>query len=529
MVESINTSRISGLASGMDTETMVRDLMKAERAPLDKMQQEKTWMTWQRDAYRDMNKLFFDLDNQMLDMKLQKTYSPKTSSSTNSGAVTATASASAQNGTYDINVTQLASRAANYSQTGISADPANKINLNGKLIDQKFASGNITAGTQSFNFSTFDKTGSETVHTVEFTDQNTMNEVFQKIKDASGGKVRAFYDGEQDKVILERTESGDFNQSGLYYGAEIGFTSTSASFLTDTLQIAAEKQVEQPDGTFVTTRAETGGTNAKFTYNNGYQVETTNNSYTLDGITYNFTNVTNGNATISVNNDVEASMKSITEFVDQYNTLIETVNGSLREERYRTYKPLTDAQKEEMSDKEVELWEQRAKSGVLRSDSILSGGLNNMRQDWYSSVENGGQFSHLSEIGIETSSNYRDGGKLIINEDKLRQALQNNPEDVRKLFSNDVEGNGRGIINRLEDSIEKTMKNIEGRAGKSTQTLEQYTMGKRMKFLDTRINAFQDKLVQIEDRYWRQFTAMEKAIQRANQQSAYLMNQFGGM
>ncbi|MBM7570235.1 flagellar hook-associated protein 2 [Aquibacillus albus] len=530
MAYSVNTSnRISGLASGIDTESMVKELMTAERMPLNKMQQDKTWMTWQRDAYREMNKLFFDLDSKILDMKLQKTYNSKSTTSTQSNAVTATATASSSNGTYDINVTQLASKAVNFSQTAISADSENKVDLNGALKDQNFANGDITDGDHSFEFSTFDKNGNETVHTVNFTGDNTLNEVFDMISTESDGKVRAFYDDEMDKVIIERTETGNFNQSDTYLGAEIGFNGqTNSAFLTETLQIKNGEQVEQDDGTFEWEKVETGGTNAKFTYNDGYDVETFNNSYTLDGVTFQFKDTTDGNATISVNNDVDASVEKIVDFVDQYNKLIEEVNGKLREERFRDYKPLTDEQKDEMSENEIELWEEKAKSGLLRSDNILSSGMFDMRQNWYGQVDNSSEFSHLAEIGIETSSNYLDSGKLIVNEDELRQALREDPESVYKLFSNDEEGASRGIVNRLEDSLEATIGRIEERAGKSTHTLEQYTLGKRLRNLDSRIDSFEDRLVQIEDRYWRQFTQMEKAIQQMNQQSNYLMQQFSG-
>ncbi|MGY0692117.1 flagellar hook-associated protein 2 [Virgibacillus sp. FSP13] len=528
MVDGINTNRITGLASGMDTEKMVKDLMEAERMPLNKMEQEKTWMTWQRDAYRDVNKMFFDLDSKILDMKLQKTYNSKSTSSTQSGAVTATATAGSSNGVYNIEVEQLATAAVNYSQSTISGDT--KIDPNKPLTEQDFKNGNIEESGK-FTFYTYDKDGNQQTHDIDFKVDDSLNDVLDKISTESGGAVNAFYDSEADKVILERTETGDFNQkegSENYFGAEIVIDDQSGSnFLTDILNIHHTKI---DNGSPTDKKFETGGQNAKFTYNNGYEVNTNKNSYTLDGVTFNFTDTTNGSpAKITVNNDVDAAVEKIVKFVDKYNELIEKVNDGLQEKRYRDYKPLTDDQREAMSDKEIELWEEKAKSGLLSRDTMLQSGVFNLRQNWYAQVDNTSSFSHLSEIGIETSSNYLDGGKLIVSEDKLRKALQDDPESVHKLFSNDVEGDGRGLINRLEDSIEQTMGKIEERAGKGAQTLEQYTMGKRLKDLNSRIDSFEDRLVKIEDRYWRQFTQMEKAIQRMNQQSMYLSQQFGGM
>ncbi|MDY0405095.1 flagellar filament capping protein FliD [Virgibacillus sp. 179-BFC.A HS] len=181
-----------------------------------------------------------------------------------------------------------------------------------------------------------------------------------------------------------------------------------------------------------------------------------------------------------------------------------------------------------MSDKEIELWEEKAKSGIIKGEAIITNGLFTMRQGWYAPIKNDGPFTSLTEIGLKTTSNYLDGGKLKIDEDKLKEKLREDPAAVQKLFSNDVDGEGRGLVNRLEDAVEATMKNIESRAGKSPSTLENYTIGKNMKDLNKRISTFQDRLKDIETRYWNQFTAMEKAIANMNSQATYLMSQFGG-
>ena len=519
LVESVNTTRISGLASGMDTEKIVSDLMKAERMPLTKLEQDKTWTTWQRDAYRDINKTLLDLDNSILNMKLQSTYSPKTTSSTNSAAITASAASSAPAGNYQLEVNSLATAAINVSRAGISG--ATNIDPDKKLSDQDFAGG--TAIPPSFKFYTFNEEGVKKEHTVTIGAEDSLNDVLGKISTASNKEVRAFYDSTADKVVLERAKTGNFNTTAEFEGAEIGFdsTTTGASFLTDILQLTAGVK----SGT--ETSGETGGSNAEFKYNGALALSSFSNSYTLNNVTFNFTSTTTSPVNVTVSNDIDSAVDKIVGFVNKYNEMIEKVNDQLAEPRYRDFRPLTEQQKEGMSEKEIELWEEKAKSGLLRSDNMLTAGLFNMRQDWYGEVDNSGSYTHLSQIGIKTSSNYRDGGKLLITEDKLREALRKDPEAVHKLFSNDVEGDGRGIINRLEDSIENTMTRIEERAGKGTQTLEQYTMGKRLKNMDNRIDNFEDRLVQVEDRYWRQFTAMEKAIQRLNQQSMYLMQQFG--
>ncbi|WP_324609845.1 flagellar hook-associated protein 2 [Oceanobacillus damuensis] len=490
--------RIGGLASGIDTDSIIKDLMKAERMPLDKMEQDRIKLEWQRDAFRDINKTLLELDNMMLDMKMSNTYNSKQVTSTMEGAVSATATSSSTNGTYNIKVTELASSAINVStaEIGFGADE--------RLL-------NHVTTENTISFVTYDAEGkANTPHVYEIGENDTLNDIIKRINDDPENNVRMTFDNNTKKVIMETTRTGKYNTDGVQ---EIEF---EGEFFT-ALKLEQGK--------------EDGGKNALFTYNDNYTVESKENSYTLNGITFQFNNKTTENATLTVNNDVDASFDKIMAFVDKYNEVVETLNGSQQEERYRDYHPLTKEQMEEMSDKEIELWDEKAKSGLLKSESAITSGLFDMRQSWYSTVNtaaSGGQYSSLTQIGISTSSDYLDGGKLIVDEEKLRTSLQQDPASVQKLLSNSSTGAERGLVNRLEDAVESTMKKINQRAGKGTDTLENYTLGKRMKDLNARIGAFEDRLVQVENRYWKQFNAMEQAISMMNQQSAMLMSNFGG-
>jgi len=491
--------RIGGLASGINTDEIIEKLMTAERMPLERMEQDKTTLEWKRDGFRDINKALLELDNMMLDMKLSKTYNSKTVTSSMEGAVTATATTSAANGAYKIEVTELAT-----SEMNVSKKEFEDINTPiSELVDDEFPEdGKYTA-----SFTTYGENGGN--HEIVIDKNDTIKDVLKQINDKDNN-VRAFYDEQSGKIIMETTRTGKYNTEG-DGGPEINFDNDS--FFTSFLEMSNE--VEAQD--------------AVFSYN-GLELTSKNNSYTLNDITFNFNSTTDGkSATLTVNNDTDAAFDSIMAFVDKYNEVVEVMNGSQREEKHRDFHPLTEAQKEEMTEKEIELWEEKAKSGLLRGDTTITSGLFSMRNSWYSKVKTGGEITSLTQIGIETSSAYMDGGKLIVDEDKLRTALKDDPEGVQKLFSNSDDKDSRGLVNRLEDSIEATMKSIERKAGKSTSTLENYTLGKQMKDLNTRISDFEDRLVRIETRYWNQFSAMEKAVQRANQQSDYLMSQFGNM
>ncbi|WP_164668087.1 flagellar hook-associated protein 2 [Virgibacillus doumboii] len=515
--------RIGGLATGMDIDKMVNKLMKAERMPLQRMEQERTTLTWKRDAFRDVNKKLLELDNMILNMKFESTYNSKSVSSSQESAVTATGSAGATNGTYKIEVGKLATSAINVSDSslGLKVDKTFRALVDDGEVNQSVLD-------NKFTFYTYDENGNANPHTYDISEDETINDVLKRITE-DDNNVRAFYDANTEKVIMETTRTGNYNQSNEFLGAEIGFTNDGTNFKTDNgflMGVLNMKMAEKNDsGNWVA--VEKGGEDAKFKYN-GLDMTSHDNSYELGGVTFQFNDVTDGAANLTVTNNVDASFDQIMKFVEKYNEVVEKLNGTQQEEIYRDYKPLTDKQKEAMSENEIELWEEKAKSGILRGESAISEGLFSMRRSWYANVDTGGDITSLTQVGITTSKNYLDGGKLKVDEQELKEALRTDPDGVHKLFSNNAEGDSRGIINRLEDALESTKEQIERRAGEGTDTLENYTLGKRMKDLNERIEAFEDRLVRVENRYWSQFTQMEKAIQRMNQQSAQLMSQFGG-
>ncbi|MBA2175571.1 flagellar hook-associated protein 2 [Halobacillus locisalis] len=509
--------RIGGLASGMDIDKLVGDLMKAERQPMNKMEQDKSWLEWKRDSYRDVNKQLNELDTMAFDMKLERSFNSKNTSSSDP-AVSATATAAAGNGSYTLDVKEVATAAYNYSE--------NKLTKTGETFDPDAAlssqQGNLKNGinlSESFSLTTYNEDGTKNERTFDVAGDKSLNDILKEISDSDLG-VRAFYDKSADKVMIERTETGNFNQnSGEFLGAEIGFDGSN-SFMSTTLDI---KNGDNSTGTWELN--EKGGSDAKFTYNNGLEITSSSNDYTLNGVNFKFNAVTNGNITVDVSNDVDKAVDKIVEFVDKYNKVIEDLNGKTDEKRYRDFPPLTEKQKEDMEEREIELWEEKAKSGMLRNDTSIESALNNMRRDWYTPVENDGAYSMMSEIGISTSSNYRDGGKLLIDEDELRTALSKDPESVHKLFSGTDEN--PGVARRIETSIEGTINSIEKKAGKSTTVDNSFMLGRQIEDLNKEMDNFQDRLNMMEDRYWSEFGAMEKAISQMNQQSSFIMQNFG--
>ncbi|MFC5557613.1 flagellar filament capping protein FliD [Ureibacillus thermophilus] len=245
--------------------------------------------------------------------------------------------------------------------------------------------------------------------------------------------------------------------------------------------------------------------------------------------------------TLTSSTNVDDIIDRIKEFVKTYNELITELNNKINEPKYRDYQPLTTLQRKEMENKEIELWEQKAKSGLLRGDDILREGLSSIRSLIYQSnpALPNTKYNTLYSIGINTTKNYLSGGTLEIDESKLRAALEEDPDAVVQLLTMNgdekakVTVNGetktvdtRGFLRKIRAEIDKIELKIEQRAGRAAMNETQYTLGKYLRDINQRIKDWQDRLTGIEQRYWTRFTQMEKMISQANSQSSMLMGQF---
>ncbi|MBS4195467.1 flagellar filament capping protein FliD [Lederbergia citri] len=363
------------------------------------------------------------------------------------------------------------------------------------------------------NFSSFDintETSKGKVNEkIFFIETDTLNSVIRKVNDSTAG-VTMYYDSFKDQVTLTRKETGKFGT-----GDQI---TVSGQFIEEVLK-------------FDEKRTYTDGQNAVFTIN-GLETQRSTNTFEMSGVTFTLKQTFLENAvqpvSISIGNDTNQVFENIKAFVTQYNELIADINGKLNENRYRSYKPLTDDEKEELSEKQQEKWEEMARSGLLKGDPILSSVLSAMRLDMSSVIETNGLFKQLASIGIKTTANYMEGGKLEIDEAKLKEALEKDPQSVENLFRGDGTTSDRGVVHKLYDTVDAAMKKLQEKAGRATSTNQQFTIGRELLSVGKSIDNFETRLKLTEDRYWRQFTAMEKAIQRANEQSNYLWQQFAG-
>ncbi|WP_026892803.1 flagellar filament capping protein FliD [Lacrimispora aerotolerans] len=271
------------------------------------------------------------------------------------------------------------------------------------------------------------------------------------------------------------------------------------------------------------------------------------NSFNLDGlnITINgkFGYDDNGNlitdsepVTLSSKTNSDQIVSTLTDMIKDFNEIVDLVNKQVSTKPNRDYAPLTDEQKENMSEDQIKKWEEKAKAGILFNDSELKSLSDSLR---FIFDAGSNDKAMLSSFGISTSTDYADKGKLKLDETKFRAALEKNPEDLQKLFTKKKDsstGEGDGFMAKLTsitDRYASTTTATKGilieKAGSqyAPNSVLTNTLQKSIDSIDTYIKNLQAQLKTETDRYVKQFTNLENVISQMNSQSSWLSS-FGG-
>lgn len=576
-----NNLRITGLASGMDTEEMIKGLMEAEKVRLNRVEQDKQLLVWKREIYNDLNK---DYANFIL--KSRKNFGLTTTTSTGAFVsrsyenltwvkkatssdetiATVSSTSKAMNGNYEMEVKQLAE--------GVKAVSGEKVtveNRNNENLASQFELGNdaiikFTIETKN-GIKTFKFGNVEDADIKKSLNEISLNDVVKTINSAKvkdGEKevslgLKANYDANIDRFFLQTEDTGV--GSKLKISADVN--SDGKAFI-DALNLNV-------NGAKYNIGDEKTGKSAVVNFDGAENIIMDSNQFTINGIDFNLKSI--GAFTTTIGTDIDAFYDKIKQFVDDYNELVEKTSKLLTDKRYGDYKPLTADQKKAMEKEDIELWEEKAKSGLLRSDDLLSRTMQNSRTWMYNEVKDvEGSFNRLFQIGIDTEKYSRGviGGKLVIDEVKLKDAIRKDPNGVLELFFKEPEyGKDKlkgvtsymsekdlsgeqirakrqqsGVVTRLYDNLISGMQDIIEKSGtgedsniyrnvKSNMLIEFVTkhgsistIDKDVLQLEKRIDDLNDYLIRKENSYYSQFAAMEKAISRMNQQSMWLMQQF---
>lgn len=262
---------------------------------------------------------------------------------------------------------------------------------------------------------------------------------------------------------------------------------------------------------------------------NGATLTSSKTSLTVNGLSLDLMDVTDGEVSITVSDDTDAVYDSIKEFVTQYNSILKEMNTLYNAKSARSYDVLTDDQKDEMSDEEVEKWNTKIKDSLLRRDSTLDGLITTMRSITGKSItaSNGKKYS-LANLGITTGTDYKEYGQLHIKGDEddsvysdstntLQDLLKEDPDVVAEVMA--------GLTNSLYDALNEKMKSTTMSSALTFYNDKEMT--KQMTQYKKDIKSWETKLQTMEDHYYKQFSAMEKALASLNSQQSSLSSYLG--
>jgi flagellar hook-associated protein 2 len=268
---------------------------------------------------------------------------------------------------------------------------------------------------------------------------------------------------------------------------------------------------------------------SKITYNN-VELIGSSNVINVNGMTITLKGLSNGeNVSLNVSNDTQATYDMVKKFISSYNDILKEMNTLYYANSAKGYDPLSDDEKEAMTEDQIEKWESKIKDSVLRRDSTLGSLLDVMKTSMMTSVEVDGSSYSLSSYGIQSSKDYSEKGLLHIygnkedpvysaNEDKLMKALKEDPDTVMKVLS--------GISKNLYDTMNDKMSSIPNVRSALTFYNDK-TITEQQSRYARQISVLENKLIDTENKYYKQFAAMETAMAKMQSQSNALAGMLG--
>ncbi len=374
-------------------------------------------------------------------------------------------------------------------------------------------------------------------------DGATFTDLVSKINNL-GTNIRATYDVDRDQFTLYNRESGENNTIEITLDSPGGSSSTGSrpsiaarNFFNNMgfYQSANGKLTGENEN--ASTVAVGDGNSKLFYLGQTEKVTGKNSKVVIDGVTYNessnkislggitYTAASEGTATISVSQDTDAIIDKVKSFVNDYNTLLADLYKKYDEKPNSDYKPLTQSQKDQMKDEQIEKWEEKAKAGLLYHDQTLGKIIQNMRNAIAEGVElKDGSTVSVFSLGISTTGLK---GQLVLDEDKLKKALANDSDIVYNVFSSlgDDLDNAKtsGVAQRLGDIFVDASKKIKTRAGSSSDITEDSDLNNLLRNLQTRMSNFKKMMSSFEDALYKKYDAMESTLAKLGTQLNYIM------
>lgn len=491
--------RLTGIYSGLDTESIIQELVAVKRNKVESAKKEQTKLEWKQEKWKELNTKLLNLYTKTIgNMRFDTAYAKKVTKSSNPNAVSVVTGDKAMNGTQSLKINTLAKTAY---MTGAELKDAN-----GNSISATGGTKMSELGVSDGSSLTINVGGVE--KTITLTADTTINSVVSELQSAG---VNANFDEKNHRFFIGAKESG----------AAGDFKINGDAAVLDALGLGTAANKIDGEDAMITLNG------ATFTSNT--------NTFNINGLTITCTAETSEEITLTTQNDTEGIYNVVKNFIKEYNAVINELDKVYNADRAKGYEPLTDDEKEEMSESEIEKWENKIKDSLLSGDSTVSGIASSLKQIMMSGVEVDGKQMYLSDFGIATQNYFQaadnekhayhiDGDKDDAvssgNTDKLSAMIASEPETVTKFFT--------ALSDNLYKKLGELSKSVEGYS-----SFNSFYADKKMKedYNDykSKIAELEEKLTDYEDKWYAKFAAMETALAKLQKNTSAVTSMLGGM
>lgn len=536
--------RMTGMVSGLDTDSIVKELVSAYSTKKEKYEKEQTKLGWKQEIWKSLNKEVNSFYKSVGNLRFDSGYNTKKTTSSDSTKATVSASGNATVGTQKLHV--LSTAQSGYLTGGkiTASDSSAKVTSSTKLSELGF-----TEDETALKFIAKDKDGKDISTDIKLSKDSTISDAVKALRDVG---LNASFDENNGRIFLSSSATGastDFSLKSDGSDASKNLLNTLA-LNTDASEVTeASKRATKIDGS-----------DAAIVLN-GVVYTSSSNNFSINGLSISVNAVTdsvdlskaktNGSLdadkisdmlantplndseaiSITTSTDTQGIYDKIKDFLTSYNNIINKMTKLYNADSAKNYEPLTDDEKSQMSDSEVEKWETKIKDSLLRRDSNLSTIMNAMTTSMTKAISINGKNYSLSSFGISTlgymnsaeneqNAYHIDGDEddknTSGNKDKLMAALSSDPDTVIDFM--------KQLSTNLYTAIDKQMQSNSLRSRYSIYNDKEMT-SQYTSYTKT-IAEWETKISDKEDYYYKKFSKMETALSKLNSQTSSLSGMF---
>ena len=573
--------RVSGINSGLDTDAIVQELVSAYSQKTEKYTKEQTKLGWKQEAWKNLNTKVYSLYNSVGKLRYSSAYSMKKTTVSDTTKATVTASGDAVNGTQKLHVLSTAQSGyltggklafrkevtkdgvTTLEKTELKDKDGNpeKLTSTTKLSALGYTDGKDT----TLDIHTTNEKGEAVTQKITLGKDSTIQDVVSALRENG---LNASFDENNGRLFVSSKDTGkaaDFTISASTT-KKIPKTDDDGNLVKDKDGNVVMEEIEMSDdesasskkllgllgldtvnNTYDNQAVKIDGRDAVISLN-GVKYTNTTNDFAINGLNVSVTGVTDDVTdpenvdlstlddstaiTITTTTDSQGIYDKVKDFLTEYNNIINEITKLYNADSAGSYEPLTDDEKDKMSDTEIEKWETKIKDSLLRRDTSLGTIMNSMMTAMSSPITIDGKDYSLSSFGIQTlgylnaakneqNAYHIDGDEddenTSGNKDKLMDAITKNPDTVIDFM--------KQLSTNLYKAMDQQMQSSSLRS--RYKIYNDKELDKEYSNLTKTIKQWESKVSDKEDYYYKKFSNMETAMSKLQSQTSSLSSMLG--